>query len=108
MKLRFVPALVLTASLLYPAAAHASLTTFQTLVGTYGVSTDGFGSLTQTGTISASVPLGATVVAAYLYTATLWRPDCPAVGGTLGGICDGLRATNAEIPSMLSIVVESS
>jgi len=84
MRFKLPLALVLTAGLLYPAAADASLTEFATFVGNYGVSTDGFGSTSQSGTISAEVPVGATVVAAYLYTATYGAIN-PAVGGTLNG-----------------------
>jgi PEP-CTERM motif len=64
-------------------SAHASLTTFQTFVGTYGVSTDGWGSTTQAGTISAFVPVGATVTAAYLYTSTAFGVG--GIGGSLAG-----------------------
>jgi hypothetical protein len=67
--------------------ASASLTTFQQYVGNYGVSTDGWGSASQAGTISAEVPVGATVVAAYLYTGTYHFSDLPvnAPGGTFNG-----------------------
>jgi len=67
--------------------ASASLTTFQQYVGNYAVSTDGWGSGSQAGTISAEVPVGATVVAAYLYTATYHFSDFPvnAPGGTFNG-----------------------
>ncbi len=56
--------------ILSTSSAWAALTVFQTYTGNYGLSTDGFGSTTNTGTISADVPVGATVVAAYLYSAT--------------------------------------
>ena len=67
--------------------ASASLTTFQQYVGNVGVSTDGWGSTSQAGTISAEVPVGATVVAAYLYTGTYHFSDLPVnvPGGTFGG-----------------------
>ena len=67
--------------------ASASLTTFQQYVGNYGVSTDGWGSTSQAGTISAEVPVGATVVAAYLYTGTYHFTDLPVnvPGGTFNG-----------------------
>lgn len=51
-------------------AAHASLTPFQTFTGNVGYSSDGFGSSSGSGTISALVPVGATVLGAYLYTTT--------------------------------------
>jgi len=63
--------------------ASASLTTFQQYVGTYGVSTDGWGSVASSGTISAEVPVGATVVAAYLYSSTFFNAPSPT--GMLNG-----------------------
>jgi len=66
----FVLAL-LTAAALAAGPAAASLEGFKTFVGNVGVSTDGFGSLSSTGVISASVPVGSTVLGAYLYTACL-------------------------------------
>jgi hypothetical protein len=98
--------------------AQASLTTFQTFVGTYGVSTDGWGSIDPvTGTISASVPVGATVVAAYLYTAT-WGTVNPAVGGNLNGtpvaygasvpntaVCCSLASNRADVTSIVAAAV---
>ena len=72
-------------ALLGAGGAQAALANFQTWVGDYGVSTDGWGSTSQAGNISASVPLGATVVAAYLYTSTFGNAALTGVGGTLGG-----------------------
>ena len=66
--------------------AHASLTTFQTYTGNVGYSSDGFGSTSQSGVISASVPAGSTVIAAYLYSATYSDTTFASVGGTLGGM----------------------
>jgi len=63
--------------------APASLMTFKTYTGNVGYSSDGFGSIDQSGTISASVPIGSTVVAAYLYSATFNSPGF--AGGTLNG-----------------------
>ena len=51
-------------------SAQASLIEFQQYNGNVGFSSDGFGSASQSGTISASVPAGSTVLAAYLYTST--------------------------------------
>ena len=65
--------------------AHAALTSFQTFVGNYGVSTDGWGSTSQSGIISASVPAGATVVGAYLYTSTFTDSSLTGVGGSING-----------------------
>ena len=67
------------------APAHAALTSFQSFVGHYGVSSDGWGSTTQSGTISANVPLGATVVGAYLYSSNYSNPTLSGVGGTING-----------------------
>ena len=63
--------------------AAASLTSFRTFTGNVGYSSDGFGSVTQAGNISASVPIGSTVLAAYLYSATFGTPGL--AGGTLNG-----------------------
>jgi hypothetical protein len=76
---------LLALALFAPRPAEASLSVFQTYVGNYGVSTDGFGSTTQSGTISASIPAGATVVGAYLYTSTYFNNSPSGIGGTLNG-----------------------
>ena len=112
-------ALALAAVLVVSAPASAGLTTFQTFVGTVGLSTDGFGSTTQNGTISASVPAGATVLAAYLYTATYNLSSTP-VGGTttLGGTavtfgapvqnataCCGLASQRADVTAIVAPII---
>ena len=84
--MKLVRSLVSTAAVLAAftgGSAHASLALLQSFVGNYGVSTDGWGSTTQAGTISASVPAGATVVAAYLYTSTAGSSGLGGVGGAL-------------------------
>ena len=65
--------------------ARASLTTFASYTGNVGLSTDGWGSITQSGTIHAYVPAGSTVVAAYLYS------GMNAISGPMipGGALDG-------------------
>jgi hypothetical protein len=103
-------------------SAHAALTTFQTFVGNYGVSTDGWGSTTQQGTIRASVPAGATVVGAYLYTSTFNFGNPFTPGGSLGGTtvtystnlgtipspaCCNLTAYRADVTSIVKPVVDS-
>jgi len=81
----------MTAFLMASVSAHASLTVLQTFGGTIGVSTDGWGSKSQVGVISASVPVGSTVLAAYLYTSTFSREweslasSGSPVGGTFAG-----------------------
>ncbi|MCM0613137.1 PEP-CTERM sorting domain-containing protein [Marinobacter sediminum] len=59
--------------------AQAELTSFKTFNGNVGLSTDGFGSLSDSGIISAEVPSGATVLGAYLYTATFGTTSTPTV-----------------------------
>lgn len=98
-------------------SAHASLTTFQTYVGNYAVSTDGFGSTTQAGTISAFVPVGATVTAAYLYTSTF--SSVAGIGGTLAGNAvnystllgvtggaNNLQAARADVTSIVKPLID--
>ncbi|MAD74742.1 MAG: PEP-CTERM sorting domain-containing protein [Rheinheimera sp.] len=115
-------ALVLSTLLLLAAgAAQAALIPFQTFVGNYGVSTDGWGSTSQSGTISALVPNGATVVAAYLYSSTFNNPSLAGVGGTLAGetinydtnlgtipapACCSLTATRADVTSIIKPLVD--
>jgi hypothetical protein len=109
----------LAALLMISAPASAGLTSFQTFVGTVGLSTDGFGSTSQSGTISASVPAGATVLAAYLYTAT-YNLGATPVGGTttLGGTavtfgapvqnttaCCGLASQRADVTSIVAPII---
>ncbi|MFN7665842.1 MAG: PEP-CTERM sorting domain-containing protein [Inhella sp.] len=96
--------------------AQAALTAFQTFVGKYGVSTDGWGSTTQAGVISANVPAGATVVGAYLYTSTFTGSTLPGVGGTLNGNAlsyaslgtnnAGLTAGRMDITSIIKPLVD--
>lgn len=75
----------LVTSLAIAGSAQASLTTFQQFTGPVGLSSDGWGSTTQSGSIKAFVPLGATVLAAYLYTSTYSNATLAGVGGTLAG-----------------------
>lgn len=71
------------ASLLGAGPASAALSVFQTFLGNVGYSSDGFGSLSQNGTISADVPAGSTVLAAYLYTSMY--SSSGGGGGSLAG-----------------------
>ena len=114
--------LILSAILLFAAGTvQAALIPFQTFVGNYGVSTDGWGSTTQSGTISALVPAGATVVAAYLYSSTFNNSSLAGVGGTLAGqsinydtnlgtipapACCELTATRADVTSIIKPLVD--
>lgn len=60
-----------------PDRADAALATFQSFNGKVDLSTDGWGSLSNTGQIRASAPSGSTVVAAYLYTSTFFGAGTP-------------------------------
>ncbi len=80
-------------------SAHAALTTFQTFVGNYGVSSDGWGSVSQQGTIQATVPAGATVVAAYLYSSVFSQTAGFSPGGTLAGNAVNYATNLGTIPA---------
>jgi hypothetical protein len=97
--------------------AHASLSTFQSFSGAgVGLSTDGWGSTSQAGVISANVPAGATVLAAYLYTSTFSNNTLSGVGGTLNGSAinyatnlgstGGLTAGRADVTSLLKPLID--
>jgi hypothetical protein len=101
------------------APAHASLVPFQTFTGKVAYSADGFGSTAQSGTISASVPAGATVLAAYLYTSTFFNPTLAGIGATLNGnavsfsalaqnatACCTLRAARADVTSIVKPLID--
>jgi hypothetical protein len=96
---------------------------FQTYTGTVGYSADGFGSVDGTGTISAGIPAGATVIAAYLYTSTYSCSGGPcdadyvptgtlngsalsytALGQVVGSCC-GLQAWRADVTSIVDAQV---
>jgi hypothetical protein len=67
-------------------SAQASLSSFVNFTGAgIRASSDGFGSTSQSGTISAFVPAGATVIAAYLYTSTFQNASMVGVGASLAG-----------------------
>ena len=81
--------------------AHAALTAFQTFVGHYGVSTDGWGSTTQAGSIQASVPLGATVKAAYLYSST--NSGATSASGSLAGTAVSYSTALGAVTDSISL-----
>ena len=101
---------------IFSASAHASLTAFQSYTGHVGVSTDGWGSLSQSGVITANVPAGSTVIAAYLYTSTFSNPTLAGVGGTLAGDAVNyavnlgspgyLNAARADVTSIIKPLVD--
>jgi hypothetical protein len=94
---------------------------FQTFTGNVGYSADGFGSTGQMGTISASVPVGATVLAAYLYTSTFSFSGVPVPGGTLNGsavdystalgvntdACCRLEAFRADVTDIVKPIIDA-
>ncbi len=96
--------------------AYGSLLPFQTYNGSYGLSTDGFGSTTDMGTIGAFVPKGATVTSAYLYSAYYEGPSfSPSVtlNGTAANFTSNvvnatanyLGAARADVTSIVAPVV---
>jgi hypothetical protein len=108
-----------TAGLFGLTPAHASLVPFQTYTGKVAYSADGFGSLDQNGIISASVPAGATVLAAYLYTSTFFNPSLAGIGATLNGnavaftplpqnatACCSLRAARADVTGIIKPIID--
>jgi hypothetical protein len=64
--------------------ASASLSVLNTFTGQFDVSTDGCGSINESCTLTANVPSGAVVQAAYLYTSTFFGTPS-TFGGTFGG-----------------------
>lgn len=101
-------------------AADASLTEFLTFVGNVGYSSDGFGSTSQTGTISASVPSGATVLGAYLYTGFFNFGGPLAPSATLNGnavafgpsvlnvpdACCGIGSARADVTGIVKPLID--
>ncbi len=90
-------------SLLGAGPASAALSVFQTFLGNVGYSSDGFGSLSQNGTISADVPAGSTVLAAYLYTSMFSNTSGAGAGGNLAGNAVTYGATVAQVPSCCAL-----
>ena len=100
--------------------AEASLVLFQSYTGNVGVSTDGWGGLDQNGVISALVPAGSTVIAAYLYTATFLNPTHAGVDSTLNGAdvtygapvenvtaCCDIASARADVTSIVKPVIDA-
>lgn len=114
------PLLALVFAGTFAGPASATLTGFQTYHGPVGYSSDGFGSTAQNGTISASVPAGSTVIAAYLYTSRFF--DTSLTGGdgtTLGGTavnfgapvfngvsCCDLSSRRADVTSIVKPIID--
>jgi hypothetical protein len=96
--------------------AFAALTTFQSWTGNIGYSSDGWGGTSQSGVISASVPLGSEVIAAYLYSSAYSSSN---FGGTLNGVnlnytllpvnvdsCCALQAARVDVTNIVKSVVD--
>lgn len=89
---------------LFGGAANATLVGFQTYNGKVAMSTDGWGGSDGLGVISASVPAGSTIIAAYLYTAT---ENSNAVPTTV--TLDGMAVTyDASFPNATACCTLSS
>ena len=108
--------LFVVAAIAGASSASASLAPFQSFVGKYALSTDGFGSTSESGVISASVPAGSTIVAAYLYSATNNTNNVPAVSldGNLVAFgpavsnataCCNLKSYRADVTSLVASVI---
>ena len=84
------------------APAMATLTSFATFTGSVGYSSDGFGIVgTTPGTISASVPVGSTVLAAYLYTSYFFTqtPSNVNLNGNLVTVGPAMNNSNGFLGS---------
>lgn len=109
--------LILGAVLLSAAGpAMAGLDPFKTFVGNYGLSTDGGGSNGGDYTVSAFVPLGGVVTAAYLYQATnnsgsveaiTLNGSAVAFGPRVGNgtACCSLASARADVTSLIGGIV---
>jgi hypothetical protein len=100
--------------------SQASLTLFQQWVGDYGYAQSGCGSVTQFCTINlGSIPTGATITAAYMYSAEFGGPFAPSV--SLNGTplsfnpvvmqsptCCGLGSARANVTSIVSAAWNST
>ena len=96
------------AAIMMASTASATLTTFQTYSGDVGVSIDGGGSTLPTlpNGLTADVPAGSTVVAAYLYTSTydltLGAAGSLVPNATAGGTLNGNNITYTALPANAS------
>ena len=93
--------------------ANAALSLCKSYVGSYGLSTDGAGTNGGSTTISAFVPFGATVTAAYLYQSTNFATQSDTI--TLNGnnvsfgprianstACCDLASARADVTSLIA------
>lgn len=110
-------AATMLAGFAFSGQAQASLSPFQVVTGNVGLSTDGCGSVTQTCTLTASVPVGSTIVGAWLYSSMFGQTGSGAPGGTLQGSAvnystalgvnavAGLQAYRADVTSIVSPLI---
>ena len=90
-----VAAGLITAAVVVVSPGYAALTTFTSFNGTVAVSTDGFGSSLGDGTLTANAPVGSTVLAAYLYSATQNTSSTPTVNLNGTAVTFGPSVPNA-------------
>ena len=105
---------------LFANSAHAALEAFQAYNGNVAVSSDGFGTTLATdGTLTANIPAGSTIVAAFLYTATNFTSATPTA--TLNGnavsygprvpngtACCSLASFRADVTSIVSAAYDGN
>lgn len=95
MKIRILTGLL---ALMFAMSAQASLSVFQTYTGSVGLSTDGYGSNSGgMGTLTANAPVGSTVIAAYLYSATWGTLSTPTVQLNGNAVAFGPRVGNPDV-----------
>jgi PEP-CTERM motif len=96
--------------------ASATLNLFQSWTGSYGLSTDGGGSTSGSYVVSAFVPAGATVTAAYLYQATNFTSNVEGIslnGNAVtfgprvpnGTACCSLASARADVTTYISSII---
>jgi hypothetical protein len=118
MLLKLITAGIISAGLLLSSEANAALSLFNTWTGNVGYSSDGFGSVDQSGIISASVPVGSTVLGAYLYTGLFDTNLSSTYTGTLNGsavtfnslgintpACCNISAARADVTSIVAPII---
>jgi hypothetical protein len=80
--------------------ANATLIPFQSFSGHVAMSTDGWGGLSDQGIISASAGVNSTVLAAYLYTATISTNSTPTVELDGNVVTFGPEVTNTSYTTL--------
>ena len=102
--------LVCAAWLALSGVASASLTTAGTWTGNVGMSVDGIGSnLSPVGTVDANIPVGATILQAYLYSAGAPFPFYPTAPTTLAAYnAAGIALAGTPITNFSALVGATS